>query len=246
MAAIAGLALTVLNATGANAQSIGINFTAGAQTLAASAQPGVVAGANWNNLIGGAGTNVALNNNSGVVTTALLTFNSAAAFDNGPIVNTPNAATNTMYRGSIFGDNATVSREVSIFLQNIPFAVYDVYVYASSGDTAATNTLSLTNGSTTFYYRNDGTGNAPTSLVRTASTNPNAPTVGNAQYQVFSGQTGSTFTLATGGSVNNVLANSVYGVQIVAVVVPEANTFALALPALGLIGTVLLRRRKSA
>ncbi len=191
----------------------GINFTAGGYRLAPTDLPGVVPGANWNNVIGASGSGVVLQDNTGTPTTARLTFNSTGAYDAFSAPKTPSAATNVLYQGGVYGDNAT--REVSITISNIPYAKYDAYVYASQ-DTTNTKTLSISNGTMTFYYRGNGQMNAgATGLLLTTSTDQANPTVGPAQYQLFRGLTGSSLTLTTGGSINNVLSNNVFGVQLV-------------------------------
>ena len=241
IAAALSAASLALSGLAANAQSIGINFSATTHTLAAADQPGIVPGANWNNIAGGSASNVALNNNSGTASGALLTINGGSPFAGYSVPSTANAATNTLYRGGLGGSN-TGAGEVSISLTNIPFAVYDVYVFASQ-DTTATNTLSVTDSITTFYYRSGGATNAgAASLLQTTSTNVLAPTVGQAQYQLFTGKTGSTFTLTTGGSLTGQISNNVFGVQVVAV--PESGSLALVLPALGVLGAMVVRRKK--
>jgi hypothetical protein len=211
----------------ASSGSIGVNFTGGAHLLAAADQPGVVPGANWINVIGGSGTNPALLDNSATPTTARLTFSSTGDFDGFSGTSTPNAATSVLYQGGLFGNN--VLGEVHITLTNIPYARCDVYVYASA-DTFVTNTLSDTNGATTFYYASDGRFNsAATSLLQTTNTNPASPTTGPGQYQLFSGQTGATFTLTTAGSISGVISNNVFGLQIVETptAVPEPASLTL-------------------
>ena len=66
----------------ADADGIGINFTGNSQFLQPTDQPGIVAGANWNNVNGASGSNVILNNSGGSSTTALLSFTSARALGN--------------------------------------------------------------------------------------------------------------------------------------------------------------------
>jgi hypothetical protein len=205
----------------AHAQSIGINFTGGGHLLSSTDQPGLFPGANWNNIIGGSGTNVALSDSSGTLTTALLTFNSTGDYDGFSGTNTPNPAASVLYQGGIFGSN--ISPEVSISITGIPYPKYNVYVYASA-DTFAQNTLSITDGITTYYYASNGQFNdVATSLLLTTSTDPNNPTIGPAQHQIFSNRTGSTFSLMTGGSITDVLSNNVFGLQIVNAVVPVAS-----------------------
>jgi hypothetical protein len=205
------------------AASIGVNFSGGVNTIPASGSPGIVPAINWNNIAGRSGTNITLNDDTATATTAKLTFNSTTDDNSFAVINTPNAATNTLYRSGIFGDNTT--REVSISLSGIPYSSYDLYVFASP-DTTATNQLSISNGTTTFYYASAGQRNSgATALLKTTSTTSGSPTTGRAQYQLFSGLTGSSVTLTTGGSINNVIANNVFGFQIVntAQPVPESS-----------------------
>lgn len=108
-----------------------------------------------------------------------------------------------------------------ISVTNIPYSSYKVYVYASA-DTinADRHPLSITDGHTTFYYAGDGRlMSAAPSLLLTTSTNSLSPTVWPAQYQVFE-ETGSSFTLTTGGAITHVLSNNVFGIQIVPNPVP--------------------------
>ena len=203
-------AATILNA---DAESIGINFTGNTVFLQPTDQPGVVPGSNWNNVNGASGNSITLNNSTGSLTTGLLSFASALAVDGVHPPATPNAATNLLYRGELVGNNSI--REVSINLSNIPFTSYDIYVYASQ-NAGITNTLSITNGITTFYYRGAGqTNDNATHLIETTSTDPSDPTSGAAQYQVFRGLTASSFDLVTGGSIGNVISNNVFGLQVV-------------------------------
>lgn len=204
------------------AASIGVNFYSGSNTIAPSASPGIVPAINWNNIAGASGTNITLNDDTATATTAKLTFNSTSV-DSFPSTNTSNAATNTLYRSGIFGDNAT--REVSISLSGIPYSSYDLYVFAS-GSIAANNQLSISNGTTTFYYASAGQHNSgATALLQTTSTTSGSPTTGRAQYQLFSGLTGPSVTLTTGGSIPVVISNNIFGFQIVntAQPVPEPS-----------------------
>ncbi len=232
----------------AQAQGIGLNFTGGSQTLTATDQPGIIAGANWNNVIGGGGTTLSsLLDNSGVATAASVTVNSGGTYDAYTVPMTSNAATNKLYSGGLFGfGNGGANTEVSVTLNSIPYAMYDVYVYAST-DTANNPVLSSTIGATTFYYQSDGTfGNSSaTSLLLTTSTDPLNPTIGPAQYQLFSGLSGSSFTLTTGGSLTTLISNNVFGLHIVSTTapVPEPSTVAL-LVGMSIGGIVLRRKRK--
>ena len=209
-------ALTVLTAVttkNADAESIGINFTGNVWFLQPTDQPGVVAGANWNNVSGASGANVNLHDSTGSSTAALLTFTSTGNFGAFLVPRTPNVATNMLYSGGLVG-NDTIS-EVTVSLTDIPYATYDVYVYASQ-EGPLTNILSITDGITTFYYCSNGENyNDTTRLIETTSNDVSNPTRGAPQYQVFHGLSNSSFSLTTGGSLNCILSNNVYGLQVV-------------------------------
>ena len=197
-------------ATASRAGSIGVNFT---HAVTSTAQPGIVAGANWNNLTAATGAGVALRDSSATPTTATLTYTSAGQYNGFSMPATPNADTNRMYQGGLYG--GTSASEVSMTLASIPYALYDIYVFGSQ-DTYSTSTLSVTNGTTTYYYRGAGATNAgATSLLKTTSTDANAPTAGKAQYQVFRRLTSPSVTITQAGSISGVLSNCLFGFHIV-------------------------------
>ncbi len=221
----------------ADAAIIGVNFSAGGFAMAAADQPGIVSGANWNNVTGSSGTNVALQDSLAASTTAVLTYSSAIAYGSYATPAISNAATNKMYRSGLGGDS--ILGEVHITLTAIPYAAYAVYVYASE-DTTDTHTLSITDGSTTFYYRGNGSRNSSAaSLLETTGTNSLSPTIGPAQYQIFH-ETSSSVTFKTGGSINGVLGNNVFGIEIVDTA-PEPGSLLTLAGGLGLLA--LLRTR---
>ncbi|MBS1725965.1 MAG: PEP-CTERM sorting domain-containing protein [Armatimonadetes bacterium] len=231
------LAVSAASIGTAQAQTIGINFSGGGLSMGSGDEPGVVSGANWNNLTTGSGSGVALMDSSGAMTSALLSFSAAGTYDEFNKPSTANSATNRLYGGGLYGD--PTQAEIRVSVSGITYADYDVYVYASA-DTSHTNTLSISDGSTTFYYASPGSVNSGASnLLLTTSTSSASPTVGKAQYQVFH-EHGSSFTLNTFGSAAGVLSNNVFGLQIVATPVPEPASFAV----LGLGILPLVRRRK--
>lgn len=208
-------ALPLSGQTGSTAAlGIGVNFSAGTWPLAATDQPGLVAGANWTNVAGGTGSNIPLQDYLAAPTTARLSFRARGDYDYFNLLATPNAATNTMRRGGLFGNEGP--GEISITVTGIPYATYDVYVYAT-GDYPADPVLSLSNGTTTYYYRGDGVtpDEGATEQTEATSTDPENPNVGRAFYMVFRNQTTSTFSLATAGSMGGVVSNNVFGFQIV-------------------------------
>ncbi len=199
---------------------IGVNFTAGTFPIRART-PG---GAFWNNIDGASGEAVPLRDALGAATPARLSFHSASAYAGFSAPKTPNAAVNRLYRAGLVGDDTRA--EIRVRLTGIPYPAYDVFVFASA-DTADRSTLSAGDGRTTFYYRSAGRDNARAGrLLRTLSGDPQAPTEGPMQYQVFRGRSGPDFTLTTGGSRHRVLSNNVFGLQIVRVGPAEEGVMA--------------------
>jgi hypothetical protein len=220
--------------TAARADVIGVNFSSGVvnsvnYNLGASTVAGVAgtAEANWNNLVDPNTSLSNLKNKFGATTTAGVSFSYSGTggytqFQSASLNSSP--GNNTMYGSCI---RATNGGTLTVSLTNIPYAVYDVYVYASQNDTA-TNTLYVTDGTTTYYYKSNGsTMNGTQGLTRVTSTNSASPTAGMANYSVFSGETGSSFSFTLGPGVAGVLSNNLYGFQIVNAAVPEPGTLLL-------------------
>ena len=248
------LTLSLALMGGAAQAQIGANFTAGAHLLGATDQPGVVAGANWNNVVGSGlnivGTTVSnLLDASGATTTAYLKVNSGYGYDGTPPPTTANLATRTLYSGCLYGlGDGTSNAQFSVTLGNIPYASYDVYVYASHDTTSPTSSvLSTTIGAQTFYYASGGAANpSATTLLQTTSTDALSPTRGPAQYQLFSDVTGSSFTLTSKGSAYNVIANDLFGIQIVpTAATPEPGSVALLVGMTSVGAGVFRKRRKT-
>lgn len=94
LGALLGTAPAVLADT-----TIGINFTNGNHALAVSASPGIVAGDHWNNVYGPYGNSMALNDSSGLPSTAQLTFSAGQNYDLFSTTNFFHSDTNTLYGG---------------------------------------------------------------------------------------------------------------------------------------------------
>jgi hypothetical protein len=213
---------------------------------------GIVSAANWNNFGSSAAINQAVVDSTGGSTSVLVSWNSAGSYGSFAVPNTPDAGINKVYSGGIFGH---ASPEASVSISGIPYSSYYVIVYAAGDGPDQTDLLGITDGSTTYYYKN-GAGYAGdgalmptvTSLVLANSTNPGTPTVGVGQYEVFT-STSSSFSFNTIGSIEGTLSNQIFGFQITTVSpfgggggAPEPGTIALI--SAGLAGFVGLRRAR--
>jgi hypothetical protein len=188
---------------------------------------GVVSASNWNSFLiqtspttGGAS---GLLNDAGATTAASLTW----SYNNPWSINvTDTAGNNRMMRGYLDSGAATTTM---VSFSNIPFALYDVYVYAD-GD----NGVELRSGSYTI---------GATTLINTdaANTNFSGTFTQGANYVKFSNLAGASFTLnATPVAGPTSPRAPVNAIQIVEV--PEPTH--LALGAIGAL-TLLVRRKRA-
>lgn len=239
---VAGLA--AISTTGADAASIGINFTGGgnggspAVSLLPTDVAGVVPQSNFNNFAGGNATAQPLLNNAGAATTAVLTSTAGGTYSSvGGGAIAPAGGDEKLNTGFVYG-NGTFT------VTGVPYARYDVYVYTLNDAAGRVQTTSLVGGPT--YYNAaadpvaghvDQNAATPYTYVRSTSTDVNAPTAGG-DYALFTGVVGPSFTITSAAPGNGY----VNGIQIVESV-PEPT-------ALGLFGVAavaaLARRRRTA
>jgi hypothetical protein len=192
---------------------------------------------NWNNLINGAPLDNTATDNDGVAiggSFAVSTSIGSGIYsdrDGGGLTND-----REMFSGVI-----DVFTSASATVTDVPFGLYDVYVYMR--DDADTRGGSFTIDGQTVYLRG-GVGNPDASgngyVLSTDTTFGAGTDIQQGNYVVIRGLTASNFTL-TANAVNtgdNVTRNKWPGFQIVAVPTPAA------LPAgLALLGALILRRR---
>ena len=198
--------------TGSTSNSIGVQFRGTGTPLLATDAAGLasVAQTNWNVLSGAVFSGQALSDSSGAATTASLSGSANGPYFAGgsyalPVGNAK-LASGELYNGWPGDPSLTVS--------NIPYANYDVYVYASidASNRAETTSLTPSGGSAqNFSFTTEGGGSAWTVATSTwngTGTKPNLPA---ANYVHYTGLTASSFTLAWGAPGNGGLN----GIQVV-------------------------------
>lgn len=231
--------------TAGAATSIGVNFAGGdggdgsqiddARTLQPSQVAGVVPAANWNNAVNASGTLGSLVGSDVGITTATVTWASNGLWTarNTPLDATPDQILTNGYLDD--NENAGLT---TITFANLPFiGPYDVYLYYGSNENNRTGSATL--GSTTIFF---ATNTSPFDGTFTAATPEDDGAADDGEYALFSGVTGSGFTVTVDRISDSLGQNvGVHGVQIVGI--PEPTSVGLL--SLGLLG-LLARRRRSA
>ena len=242
-----------LVASAGQAQNIGFNFNADREdaALASDEVAGVVPQGNWNNWDGilssvtenetGDASEIA-SPNAGVVTDSdgnthpgvTVSWESRNAWNTTNGVGTPD---NKLMNGYI--DNNADNPQITFSISGLPAAIadtgYDVYAYIGSDGNGRTGTI--TDGTTTYSYSTFSAqdGAFPGAYAQTTDTADGNP---EANYAVFSGLTGSDFTLTLDRGSNN---SGIHGIQIVTI--PEPSCLTMGLIAT-LMGAGILRRRR--
>jgi hypothetical protein len=189
----------------ANAAKIGVNFGANYVSLGSTETAGVVPQINWNNASGTSGSANNVVDNSGAVTTADVSWASqwGTWSCNRGADTSGNAKLMTGYLDPTWSDY-----HVTVTVSQIPYALYDVYVYVGSASPNATGHVD--DGTTTNSYTVSYTsGAAFPGFVETTDTAEGNPV---ANYAKFGGKTNSSVTLTTSRLGN---ASGMFGVQIV-------------------------------
>ena len=170
---VLAVGLTALGSV-ANAASIGLNLgTDQGGSLGAGDSAGVVAQANWNNKSGGSGSANNLVNNSGVGTTAGVSWTCTA----GITWRVGNNGTSTANHKLMYGyiDPSSTGGSATVTLSGIPYSKYDLYVYFNS-DNGPGRTGYVTDGTTSYYFSNVGDSAFPGFLQTTSTSSSSNPT----------------------------------------------------------------------
>ncbi|MEO2019303.1 MAG: c-type cytochrome domain-containing protein, partial [Fuerstiella sp.] len=178
-----------------------------------TSNPGLVPGDNWNNVSTAVGTTRNLHDDSRDATPADVTVVSGRSWNGFGAGTTGNAGFNRMVSDGVFGSGAGDNDDqVGISFAQIPYAIYDVYVFTQSRTTNG-STLSITLGNTTYYYTTDGHSLA-NEMKQITSRTSEAPTKGGS-YALFRNVSGDSFVIKTGGSRTGVISNQIFGVHVV-------------------------------
>ena len=206
---------------GGSSTSIGMQFQGQGTALASTDSAGLstVAQTNWNVLTGASFSSSALHDSTGASTTATLSGSANGTYWAGGSSASP-AGNSKLASGELFnGWPGAPTMTVS----NIPYASYDVYVYAGIDASGRAETVGLTpsGGSAQYYsFTTEGGGSAWTAATSTWNGSGTQPSLPAANYVHYTGLTGSSFTLNWGAPGNGGLN----GIQIVAKTSPPTIT----------------------
>jgi hypothetical protein len=229
-----------------HASSIGVNFEGGGNgSSAVGLAPGDIAGvvpqANYNNETGSTGTGLALNDNTGALTGAKLTFSGGSGVYNVYANNsvTPVGGNQELNSGFVYGTN-------TVTVSNVPYGFYNVYVYELNDAAGREETTTL--GSTSYYGTaanptdsNHVSGTANTYLYTQSTSTDSANPTPNGDYVLFTGVSGSTLMFTDSAPGNGYIT----GFEIVAVPEPSSVIALVGLCGMGLVGLVIRRRRRA-
>ena len=219
-------------------QSFGLNFGAEQSSLTPTDIAGVLPQAHWNNLSGATGTNTTpLTDSTGTtITGASVTFASPNTYFATGNTSTPDRKLLNGYLDNTPGNTDAVT------VSGIHYAKYDVYAYVGSG--GGNRTGSVTIGGMSYNYRT--VGDPGGSFTQTTSTGTDFP---NADYALFSGLSGNSFTLTQNLAGPDPYNSGIFGLQVVDAAPPSAapepsQLAGLALTALGALGLALKARKR--
>ncbi|MGA2259438.1 MAG: autotransporter-associated beta strand repeat-containing protein, partial [Thermoguttaceae bacterium] len=186
-----------------NVASVGIKFAtnrSGSSTYAVIGIAGAVRMGNWNNLTGiNQPTPQTLYDNSNVANGATVTWNNPGG-DCYDVFVASQTDQNAQLLNSYLDNHPDGTETVSV--SGVPYRNYEVFVYLASDTNGRKGQVSI--GNTTYYYATDAKNTAvPYPLNQTTDTSQNYPA---ANYAVFAGLTGPSFTVSQMALANNGIA----------------------------------------
>ena len=195
------------------ANSIAIQFQGAGAALAATDAAGLstVTQMNWNVLTGASFSGVALKDSSGAGTTATLGGSANGTYFASTSSAPPAAGNNKLASGELYD---TWPSPPTLTVSGIPYAKYDVYIYAAIDAPGRNETSALTpsGGSTQYYsFTTEGGGSAWTVATSTYNGSGTAPSLPAANLVHYTALTASSFTLAIGAPGNG----GINGIEIV-------------------------------
>lgn len=181
----ATLLLITFSAQGAE---INVNFT-GTNGRSVSGPAGAVASsANYTNLPGTSGSQANLQDSTGAPTTADIAWNAEASwFSNNP---------GSSQDAALLDGYLAIGQEeygIDIFITEIPYAAYDVYVYFGNNVMGANGNLRINNGGTQYFYNTAGL--LPTFAGYDQCTGRTPDQFEDGNYVVFENVQGSSLTV---------------------------------------------------
>ncbi|MEZ5385256.1 MAG: PEP-CTERM sorting domain-containing protein [Prosthecobacter sp.] len=225
--------LVMVGALSVHAAVISVDFTGEfpPPVLAPTDVAGVVPAANWNSFAGRSGSpSGVLLDQSGAATTATLSY-----FANNDVKLTlPGSPTTTEKLFAGYNDSAT-NGSVGFTVSNIPYAVYDLYVYVTADNPNRRGFVTTSEAGTPDYYYSTASG-LPNSFIEITSTGVGYTVGGN--YARFQGLTDSSQAVTLSGLSS---WSGIAGFQIQESV-PEPGRAAL-LAMAALLGITVRRRR---
>jgi len=195
-----------------NAASIGVNLGSNETSLAAGDSAGVVAQTNWNNAANASGSLSNIKNDAGTTTTLDVSWTAPGTWR--VVANGTATSDAKLMYGYI--DAQWSDQPAIVTLSQIPYAMYDVYVYLGSNNEGHTGRV--IEGTTTYWFTNGannpgGDGFQTADYVRATTTVDVLP-YATANYAVFAGRTSSSVTVTVRKGSEN---EGIFAVHVVAV-----------------------------
>ena len=241
---------SLLLANGAQAASVGVNFSKDTNgSLASTDVAGEVAQSSWNNV----SSTTAMNLYDSTDTDTTIDLSITGVFNIwGTGAGTSNADQKLMSQAYQWGAGAGSKTNTATFsFSQIGYTNYDVYVYSPLAISYPYRQQSITLGSTTFWLGGtsgstpDTFNDASDYTLATATSSAAAVAETPTNYVRFSNLSGSSFSVSVNAPAGSYNLGRIAGFQIVEVsAVPEAETSAMMVVGLGILSFMTRRRQR--